>query len=495
MRVIGTLPEQRPPLNAGSAFLYTSAVLALGLAVRWTHLACSLLLVGATTLIVLAGRSDRATAIHWEERLLARARALALAALASGLAQVALQTALLEGRTAAALEPSAIARVLLETQAGHVWLVRYGVLVLLATFLALRLNVERRADWRAARGEAALLGAAALVPIAASGHAAAVEPSAAAAACALRARGGRPRARDPRRRRRHDRHAARAPRAPRVAVRLPPLARDARGRAERGPAGPRREPGRGARPGRDGHRVPRPRVAAPAPRRGDRPPRRGRRACAAAARHRRLPDDLPPPGRAVPGGVDRDGRGSVPDELRRLPRDDGGRRRPGRRPSSPASGRPPRVPHGAAHGGRPLLVDQPRHPARRDARVRRPPERGGAVGPRELPPRAVLCVRGTHPGAERRARALVAHRARLHVRRRPDAGARAQGVSRTTDRAARPLLAARFAPAARPARGALRHSRHAGGRGHRGTERRRARRHQGARRPGARLPPRRPRWR
>jgi len=184
MRVIGTLPEQRPPLNAGSAFLYTSAVLALGLAVRWTHLACSLLLVGATTLIVLAGRSDRATAIHWEERLLARARALALAALASGLAQVALQTALLEGRTAAALEPSAIARVLLETQAGHVWLVRYGVLVLLATFLALRLNVERRADWRAARGEAALLGAAALVPIAASGHAAAVEPSAALATAA-----------------------------------------------------------------------------------------------------------------------------------------------------------------------------------------------------------------------------------------------------------------------------------------------------------------------
>src|SRR5213076_1076152 len=128
--------------------------------------------------------SDRATAIHWEERLLARARALALAALASGLAQVALQTALLEGRTAAALEPSAIARVLLETQAGHVWLVRYGVLVLLATFLALRLNVERRADWRAARGEAALLGAAALVPIAASGHAAAVEPSAALATAA-----------------------------------------------------------------------------------------------------------------------------------------------------------------------------------------------------------------------------------------------------------------------------------------------------------------------
>ena len=181
---IGTLPEQRPSLNAGSAFLYTSPVLALGLAVRSTHLACSVLLVGAATVIVLAGRSDRATAIQWEGRLLAWSRVLALAALASGLAQVALQAALLEGRTAAALEPSAIARVLLETQAGHVWLVRYGVLVLLATFLALRLDVERRVDWRAARGEPVLLGAAALVPIAASGHAAAVEPSAALAIAA-----------------------------------------------------------------------------------------------------------------------------------------------------------------------------------------------------------------------------------------------------------------------------------------------------------------------
>src|SRR5439155_20299094 len=180
-RSIGTLPEQRPSLNAGSAFLYTSPVLALGVAVRSTHLACSVLLVGAATLIVLAGRSDRATVIRWEGRLLAWSSALAPAALASGLVQVALQTALLEGRTAAALEPSAIARVLLETQAGHVWLVRCGVVVLLATFLALRLDVKRHVDWRAARGEVALLGAAALVPVAASGHAAAVEPSAALA--------------------------------------------------------------------------------------------------------------------------------------------------------------------------------------------------------------------------------------------------------------------------------------------------------------------------
>src|SRR2546430_10887352 len=37
-----------------------------------------------------------------------------------------------------------------------------------------------------------------------------------------------------------------------------------------------------------------------------------------------------------------------------------------------------------------------------------------------------------------------------------------RSVSRTADRAARPLLAARLAAAARPARAALRHPRHAG---------------------------------
>jgi putative copper resistance protein D len=71
--------------------------------------------------------------------------------------------------------------VLLETQSGHVWLVRQGLLLLLAAFLAARWDVERRTDWRAARGEAALLGAGALGLIGAAGHAAAVEPETARA--------------------------------------------------------------------------------------------------------------------------------------------------------------------------------------------------------------------------------------------------------------------------------------------------------------------------
>ena len=162
-------------------FRYTDRVFALGLAARFFHLASSVLLVGAAAMIVMAGRSDRPTAERWERRVLAWAWAWVLAALASGLVVVATQAALFEDRPAAALDARAIGRMLLETQSGHVWLVRAGFLVLLAAFLSLRMSVERRADWRAARGEAVLLGVAALVPLAAAGHAAAVEPDTARA--------------------------------------------------------------------------------------------------------------------------------------------------------------------------------------------------------------------------------------------------------------------------------------------------------------------------
>ncbi len=154
---------------------------ALGLAVRFIHLAGIILLVGAAATLLLAGRSDRPTALRWESRVLALSCAVAVLTLAAGLAALAAQTATLEGRAAAALEPAALARVLGETQSGHVWLVRQSLLLLLAAFLAVRWDVDRGIDWRAARGEAALLGAAALVLVGASGHAAAVEPGTARA--------------------------------------------------------------------------------------------------------------------------------------------------------------------------------------------------------------------------------------------------------------------------------------------------------------------------
>ena len=162
-------------------FRYTGRVYALGLAARWLHLASSVLLVGAAAMIVLAGRSDRATAQQWERRVLVSAWVWALLALVSGLVVLGVQTALFEGRADAAFEARAVGRVLLETQAGRVWLVRAGLLAVLAAFLSLRVSVERRADWRAARGQNVLLGVAALVPLAAAGHAAAVEPGTARA--------------------------------------------------------------------------------------------------------------------------------------------------------------------------------------------------------------------------------------------------------------------------------------------------------------------------
>ena len=156
-------------------------VLVLGLVVRWVHLASCVLLLGGGAMLLLAGRSDRPTAVAWEARIVRAARALAVMAILSGLAALAHQTITLEGRAHAALEPAAVLRVLVHTQSGHVWLLRHGLLLVLAAFLLVRAELRDRLDWRAARGEAALLAAAALGLIAAAGHAAAVEPGTAAA--------------------------------------------------------------------------------------------------------------------------------------------------------------------------------------------------------------------------------------------------------------------------------------------------------------------------
>ena len=152
-----------------------------GLLARWLHLASSIFLVGGAALLLIARPSDRPTARRWESWILTACRVLVLAALGSAIATVAYQTAVLEERWAAALEPAALARMLTRTQAGNVWLARGGLLVLLAAFLAIRAEVRDRADWRALRGQAALLGLVALGLVAAAGHAAAVEPGAAAA--------------------------------------------------------------------------------------------------------------------------------------------------------------------------------------------------------------------------------------------------------------------------------------------------------------------------
>jgi putative copper resistance protein D len=150
-------------------------VTALGTAVRWAHLATTVLVAGAFVALLLAGRSRWPTGQAWEARVLAWARGLLLVALATGLAAIGHQAALVENRWAAAGETTAILRLLLETHGGQVWLARLGLLLVLAVFAWMRPDATRRPDWLAARGQAALLALAALGLGAAGGHAAAVE--------------------------------------------------------------------------------------------------------------------------------------------------------------------------------------------------------------------------------------------------------------------------------------------------------------------------------
>lgn len=153
----------------------------LALLARWAHLALSVAVVGTSVALLLAGPSPRPTVQAWEGRMLRLARTLVLLALATGAVVVALQAASLTGRAPAALEGRALAQVLLETQAGHVWLLRGGLLLLLAAWFALRGDTTRPADWIAARGQAVGLAALALALVTASSHAAAVKPGALAA--------------------------------------------------------------------------------------------------------------------------------------------------------------------------------------------------------------------------------------------------------------------------------------------------------------------------
>jgi putative copper resistance protein D len=156
----------------------------LGFVARLVDLSASIVVVGSAAILLFAGRSDRPTALAWQSRVDALMRGFVWLALVAGALVLAQQAATLETRAAAAMEAPALARVALETRFGHVWLVRHGLLLLLAVFVALRFDLRRAVDWRAARAETVLLAALALGALAAAGHSAAVEPSAAAAIAA-----------------------------------------------------------------------------------------------------------------------------------------------------------------------------------------------------------------------------------------------------------------------------------------------------------------------
>jgi len=80
------------------------------------------------------------------------------------------------GRAGAALDIGEWIRLLGRSQFGTVWLVRHGVLLLLAALLLLREREQSAADRLALRLEAGLLAAVAAGAMAWAGHAAAVEP-------------------------------------------------------------------------------------------------------------------------------------------------------------------------------------------------------------------------------------------------------------------------------------------------------------------------------
>lgn len=167
--------DGRAPLHRGDV---------IGLIARWLHLTSLVFVVGGAALLVLAGPSDRPTARRWEARIVTACRILIVIALASALVAVAVQTATLEARAHAAIEPAALARMLTHTQGGVVWLVRGGLLLLLGAFVAGRAEIRDRADWRAARGQIVLLGMLALGLASGAGHAVAVEPGTAIALAA-----------------------------------------------------------------------------------------------------------------------------------------------------------------------------------------------------------------------------------------------------------------------------------------------------------------------
>jgi putative copper export protein/mono/diheme cytochrome c family protein/peroxiredoxin len=149
---------------------------ALGLAARFIHLVAGLGLVGIFAATLLAGRSDRPTAVAWAARMGAFARALAGAALLAGVAVLMHQSAVVAGRAGAALEPAMPLRLLAQSQFGTVWMVRHGLLLLLLAALLLREQERSRADFLAWRAQGWALGAIALAAMAWAGHAAAVEP-------------------------------------------------------------------------------------------------------------------------------------------------------------------------------------------------------------------------------------------------------------------------------------------------------------------------------
>jgi copper resistance protein D len=151
----------------------------LGISLRAVHLGSGLLLVGIVAVSLLAGRSDKPTARLWHAGLARWTRGLAVLVVLSGVAVLGYQTTVATGRAGAALEISAWLRLLESTQFGTVWLLRHGLLLLLAALVLFREDDESRPDWLAWRLEAWLLAMIGMGAAAWAGHAVGVDPGSA----------------------------------------------------------------------------------------------------------------------------------------------------------------------------------------------------------------------------------------------------------------------------------------------------------------------------
>jgi putative copper resistance protein D len=151
-------------------------VTGLGLAIRWLHLAAGILLIGAFGFLFLVGRRDSPTIRTWERRIVGWTRWAVGILLCSGLAVLSYQAMVVTGKTAEGWNPGALLRLLTATQFGTVWLLRHGLLLLLAALILFRERETSGWDWAAFRGEGVLIGGIGLGLTAWAGHAAAVEP-------------------------------------------------------------------------------------------------------------------------------------------------------------------------------------------------------------------------------------------------------------------------------------------------------------------------------
>ena len=110
---------------------------ALLLAAQWVHLTLCVLLTGSFCVLLLAGQPETAIMRQWERGVLRWTRLFVFGTMASGIVVMAAQTAQFEDRPTAALQLHAILRATLETRLGFVWMVRQGLLLVLAVFLVL----------------------------------------------------------------------------------------------------------------------------------------------------------------------------------------------------------------------------------------------------------------------------------------------------------------------------------------------------------------------